>query len=78
MGIGLPSVMIDRDTQYIVLPAILLIFLVVVPRLFLAWNSKIRVKDESGMEISNYLLIWNLFHPKMNSLSLCLAMGCMR
>ena len=70
--------MISPDDQYLVLPAVFLILLVIVPRLFLAWNSKIKMKDESGMEIANYFSIFKCFTPKMNTISCAWAMGCMK
>lgn len=69
--------MISSENQYLVLPAIFLILLVIVPRLFLAWNSKIKMKDESGMEINNYWSIFGCFTPKMNTISCAWAMGSM-
>ena len=77
VGIGLPSIMIDAQHQYLVLPVILLILLFAVPKVFLVWNGKLKMKDESGMEIKTYSNIFPCFTPKMNTISCCLVMGAM-
>ena len=45
VGIGLPKIIINNENQYFVLPVVFLILLVVVPKVFLAWNSRLEMKD---------------------------------
>ena len=70
--------MISRENQYFVLPITLAIFLLVVPKVFLSWNSKIKARDDIGMDIANYENIFHCFNPKMNTIAMAWVMGCMK
>ena len=52
--------------------------LVIIPRMFLAWSSKIKSKDESGMDIASYWNLFPCFHLKMKPLGCAWAMASMK
>lgn len=54
VGIALPSFLIKKDYQIYVMTMTLVLFVLVVPRLFLGWNTKLQSKDVRGVYIDNY------------------------
>ena len=38
-----------------------IVFLVVIPKLFLVWNSKFQTKDARGIVVANYYLLYRMF-----------------
>lgn len=54
VGIALPSFLIQKDNQIIVLCWTFVMMILILPRLFLKWNFKMQAKDERGISVENY------------------------
>lgn len=54
VGIGLPNVFISVEYKWVTLPVVLSIFLLLVPALFMRWNSRSLAVGASGIAIASY------------------------
>lgn len=78
MGIGLPHFMIDNENQWIVLPPILILLLIIVPNFFVKWMQGQKPTDEVGNLIANYNMMYSLLSPKISTFTCSVMMGCMK
>ena len=61
VGIALPSFLVEPSNQVYVIVAMFSILLLVIPKLFLSWNSKFQTKDGRGVLVANYYLLYRMF-----------------
>lgn len=70
--------MVEVGNQYIILVPIFLFLLVIIPRMFIGWSSKIRPVDENGILMINYPMLYSFMTPHLKLMSCPLIIGCMR
>lgn len=70
--------MIDVQNQYLVLPPIFIIFLVIIPMFAMKWMKKQKPKDDNGNFISNYPIMYSLMSPRVNPITFSAMMSCMK
>lgn len=61
VGIALPSFLVEPEYHGYVMAAMFAILLVLIPKLFLNWNSKFQTTDGRGVLVSNYYLLYRMF-----------------
>lgn len=66
VGIGLPKFLISKENQFIILPIVFALLLVVVPMIFINWTNNLKSKQKVGLDIANYPLIHQFFEPNFN------------
>lgn len=54
MGIGLPNIFISVEYKWVTLPIVLSIFLLLIPALFMRWNSRSLAVGQCGIAIASY------------------------
>lgn len=77
VGIGLPGFMMKQGNQYILIP-IFILLLVVIPKTFINWSSRIRPQDSAGNLIANYPIMHQFFSPRFSIMNAPIMMGCMK
>lgn len=49
VGIGLPKFMISKDNQYVILPIVFVILLIIIPSIILHWGNSLKHTDNCGV-----------------------------
>lgn len=67
MGIGLPKFLISKENQFIILPIVFIIFLVLIPMIFINWTKGLKAIDAIGLDKSNYPALYPFYRPDFNA-----------
>ena len=54
VGIGLPNIFISVEYKWVTLPIVLSVFLLLIPALFMRWNSRSLAVGPSGIAVASY------------------------
>ena len=69
--------MVKSENQAILLP-IFIIILVIIPRSFIVWSSRLKPVDNTGNLIANYPVFHKFFTPRFTLLNCPILMGHMK
>jgi len=70
--------MIDVQNQYFFLFPIFIVLLIVVPRAFIKWSNRIKPKDDNGILLANYPILYQFITPAMNPVTFSVLFGMMK